>query len=114
MPYSFVYDLNKITQTKFNQLIETAYKTGVTRILTVNVKNLVKLKGGASLIQISTDMVFSGNDDNPGPYSEDSVPTKNSSSLTWYGYTKNLAEKAVLNAHKLINPESDSSLKSWR
>jgi hypothetical protein len=43
VPYSFVYDLNKITQTKFNQLIETAYKTGVTRILTVNVKNLVKL-----------------------------------------------------------------------
>ncbi|MEJ2242497.1 MAG: hypothetical protein P8Y18_10205, partial [Candidatus Bathyarchaeota archaeon] len=43
LPYSFVYDLNKITQTKFNQLIETAYKTGVTKILTVNAKNLVKL-----------------------------------------------------------------------
>ncbi len=43
MPYSFVYDLNKITQTKFNQVIETAYKTGVTKLLTVNAKNLVKL-----------------------------------------------------------------------
>ena len=43
MPYSFIYDLNKISQKKVNQLLETAYKTGVTKLLTVNAKNLVRI-----------------------------------------------------------------------
>ncbi|MEJ2272669.1 MAG: hypothetical protein P8X91_09405 [Candidatus Bathyarchaeota archaeon] len=74
MPYSFVYDLNKITQTKFNQLIETAYKTGVTRILTVNVKNLVKLfkldkMTGLNLAEAITELGF-----RPTPQSPQHLP----------------------------------------
>jgi dTDP-4-dehydrorhamnose reductase len=44
-------------------------------------------------IHISTDMVFSGSSDNPGPYSEAQIPNESSQKLTWYGYTKKLAEK---------------------
>ena len=43
MPYSFIYDLNKISQTKVNQLLDTAYKTGVTKLLSGNAKNLVRI-----------------------------------------------------------------------
>ena len=43
MPYSFIYDLNKISQNTVNQLLETAYKTGVTKLLSTNAKKLVRL-----------------------------------------------------------------------
>ena len=46
-------------------------------------------------IQISTDMVFSGNASDPGPYSEDDPIEKNVSRLTWYGYTKGRGEGVV-------------------
>ncbi|OGM15501.1 hypothetical protein A2V56_01600 [Candidatus Woesebacteria bacterium RBG_19FT_COMBO_42_9] len=48
-------------------------------------------------IQISTDMVFSGKVDDPGPYSEDHPPEKDETKLTWYGFTKAEAERLVLN-----------------
>lgn len=48
------------------------------------------------LIHISTDMVFSGNKLDPGPYSEDHSISDDSSIVTWYGYTKGVGEKAVI------------------
>ncbi len=47
------------------------------------------------LIHISTDMVFSGSETDPGPYSKDHRPETNSQLLTWYGYTKAEAERIV-------------------
>jgi dTDP-4-dehydrorhamnose reductase len=52
---------------------------------------------GVFLVHISTDMVFSGNKADPGPYSEDHLIPEDSSVVTWYGYTKGLGEKAVQN-----------------
>lgn len=46
-------------------------------------------------IHISTDMVFGGSAEDPGPYSEDHLPESDSSRLTWYGYTKAEAEREV-------------------
>ncbi len=47
------------------------------------------------LIHISTDAVFPGTDDFPGPYSENSIPPDNLDNLCWYGYTKLKGEQAV-------------------
>lgn len=66
------------------------------------VKNLIQSKGLADFIQISTDMVFAGNETNPGPYAEDMLPPENNSELTWYGWTKNRAEKSVIEADQTI------------
>jgi len=46
-------------------------------------------------IHISTDYVFPGSKENPGPYSEDTVPETDSNKVTWYGYTKAEAEREV-------------------
>ena len=46
-------------------------------------------------IHISTDMVFSGSKDDPGPYDVDHKPETDFEKLTWYGYTKKLGENAV-------------------
>jgi dTDP-4-dehydrorhamnose reductase len=62
---------------------------------TKNLVNLVDPKK-THFIQISTDMVFSGDEDNPGPYSEDFQPEEKSEKLTWYGFTKAEAERLVL------------------
>ena len=48
-------------------------------------------------IYISTDVVFSGKKENPGPYSEDDSPEENLDFLSWYGWTKKEAEKLVMN-----------------
>lgn len=46
-------------------------------------------------IHISTDMVFSGLANDPGPYAENHLPESDSKKLTWYGYTKAEAEREV-------------------
>ncbi len=46
-------------------------------------------------IQISTDMVFSGGSEDPGPYKEEHPIEEDLSKLTWYGYTKGQGEKVV-------------------
>jgi len=51
-------------------------------------------------IHISTDVVFSGQKDNPGPYEEDSPTEENPNLLSWYGLTKKEAEKIVVNNFK--------------
>lgn len=61
------------------------------------VKNLVKFFPSKKIIQISTDMVFSGSEQNPGPYSENDKTPSSKDNLTWYGWTKNRAEKTILN-----------------
>ena len=53
------------------------------------------LKNNTFLVHISTDMVFPGSREDPGPYEEDHAIPLDNSKLTWYGYTKSLGEKAV-------------------
>jgi dTDP-4-dehydrorhamnose reductase len=60
-------------------------------------KNLAEVckKYGVHLIQISTDYVFPGTKDDPGPYDEGHRPEDNPERLTWYGYTKAEAERQI-------------------
>jgi dTDP-4-dehydrorhamnose reductase len=53
-------------------------------------------------IQISTDMIFSGSESDPGPYTEDHVPESDSRKITWYGYTKSQAENIVSGSGAII------------
>lgn len=48
-------------------------------------------------IQISTDMVFPGSKEKPGPYFEDYKPETDENKLTWYGFTKAESERIVMN-----------------
>ncbi len=65
------------------------------------VKNLVEAvkpyKTRIHFIQISTDMVFPGTKDDPGPYLENHPLDHDLSQLSWYGYTKAEAEKIIRN-----------------
>lgn len=47
------------------------------------------------LIHISTDFIFPGTKENPGPYSEETALPENNEGIGWYGWTKNRAEKVV-------------------
>jgi dTDP-4-dehydrorhamnose reductase len=47
------------------------------------------------LVQISTDFVFTGNNENPGPYDEDAKIAKSMDGVGWYGWSKNRAEKLI-------------------
>jgi len=61
------------------------------------VKNLNEIctKHNKFLIQISTDFVFEGTKENPGPYKEDTKLPEFSDKLGWYGWTKNSGERMV-------------------
>jgi len=59
------------------------------------VENLLNAFKSKNFIQISTDMVFPGDLSHPGPYDEDQIPPESNEKLTWYGWTKNRAEKIV-------------------
>lgn len=61
------------------------------------VKNLVEIcsKKNIFLIQISTDAVFPGDVNYPGPYSEKDKPPQDGKGLNWYGYTKLKAENEI-------------------
>jgi len=43
LPYSFSYDLTRLSQNAVKQLLETACETGVTKLLSNNAKKLVKI-----------------------------------------------------------------------
>ncbi|HOX96140.1 MAG TPA: sugar nucleotide-binding protein [Candidatus Woesebacteria bacterium] len=60
-------------------------------------ENLVNAFPSKKIIHISTDMVFPGSVEHPGPYSETDKTPDSPENLTWYGWTKNRAEKVVLN-----------------
>lgn len=49
------------------------------------------------LVHISTDMVFSGNEKTPGPYSEDAKVEADMKNLSWYGWTKAESEHMIKN-----------------
>lgn len=51
-------------------------------------------------IHISTDYVFPGSKEKPGPYPEDFEISSNSNEITWYGFTKAEAERKV---NKVLN-----------
>lgn len=83
---------------QYNDKTASAWMTSV-----VGVKNLAELSDryGIYLIHISTDMVFSGYKTRKGPYSENDTPESSLEKLSWYGWTKRLAEKEILS--KKIN-----------
>ena len=59
------------------------------------VENIAELckKHSKYLIQISTDFVFPGNKQRPGPYSENETPPGSPDGIGWYGWTKRVAEE---------------------
>ena len=60
------------------------------------VKNLLEaVPSKTHFIQISTDNVFPGSENDPGPYSENHSTDYKENELTWYGYTKSFGEKEV-------------------
>lgn len=60
--------------------------------------NLIKsCKDQVYFIYISTDVVFSGQKDNPGPYAEDYPTEVDPNLLSWYGWTKREAEQVIKN-----------------
>lgn len=66
----------------------------------VNVEGVRNLANAADindtyLIHISTDMVFSGIQADPGPYSEDNKIEEDEQKLTWYGFTKAQGEQMI-------------------
>lgn len=64
--------------------------------------NLIRAAGEKPyFIYISTDVVFSGRKENPGPYAEDHSTEENPNFLSWYGWTKREAEKLI--THNLEN-----------
>ena len=64
----------------------------------VNVEGVENIAGECKkhakyLIQISTDFVFPGSDQRPGPYSEDDSLPESLEGMGWYGWTKKVAEE---------------------
>lgn len=58
--------------------------------------NLIKAANKSSyFIYVSTDTVFSGLKNDPGPYEEYHPTEEDPTRLSWYGWTKNQAEKLV-------------------
>jgi len=62
------------------------------------VRCLIVAKGKTRLIQISTDMVFSGGEKDPGPYEEEHLLPDSADEVSWYGWTKNQGEKIASDA----------------
>lgn len=68
------------------------------RLNVIGPKNLAEYcnENNMFLVHISTDFVFSGTEELPGPYSEDADLPKTSKGIGWYGWTKNRAEYMVM------------------
>lgn len=66
------------------------------------VANLAKAckKYGKFLIHISTDFIFPGTKENPGPYKEDVKLPDSPSNMGWYGWTKLEGEKVLGKTNK--------------
>jgi dTDP-4-dehydrorhamnose reductase len=47
------------------------------------------------LLHISTDFVFSGSEENPGPYAENAKLPETPDKISWYGWTKLMGEKKI-------------------
>lgn len=61
------------------------------------VRNLSELFDPKSIhfIHISTDMVFTGSGEDPGPYDENKEVCENPDDLSWYGFTKGEGERII-------------------
>jgi dTDP-4-dehydrorhamnose reductase len=78
--------------------IQMGDETGsVWKVNVEGVKNLCNAFPSKKIIQISTDMVFPGTEEQPGPYAESDKTPDTKDNLTWYGWSKNRAEKIILN-----------------
>ena len=67
------------------------------------VRNLMSvMKPDQFFVQISTDMVFPGSAQRPGPYSESDLAETDSSKVVWYGFTKGEAERIVGNRGTIV------------
>lgn len=69
----------------------------VWRLNVIGVKNLIEVckEKNIFLIQLSTDFVFKGSENDSGPYSEDKNLPDDDLGISWYGWTKNRAEKLL-------------------
>lgn len=69
------------------------------RLNVIGPKNLAEYcnENGIFLIHISTDFVFPGTVEMPGPYKEDSPIPETPEGIGWYGWTKNRAEFMLQN-----------------
>ncbi|OGK21854.1 hypothetical protein A3C23_00715 [Candidatus Roizmanbacteria bacterium RIFCSPHIGHO2_02_FULL_37_13b] len=69
----------------------------VWKINVTGVQQIVKIckSENIPLIHISTDMVFSGSSNDPGPYDENHPSENQEDKLCWYGWTKKKAEDII-------------------
>jgi dTDP-4-dehydrorhamnose reductase len=65
----------------------------VWRVNVEGAKNIAQACSGKLLIQISTDFIFPGTSENPGPYVEDAQTPESMDGISWYGWTKLQGEK---------------------
>lgn len=82
---------------------ERGDKKGIVWKLNVlGAQNLAKAcqKYAKFLIHISTDFIFQGTKDNPGPYSENAKLPQKMQGIGWYGWTKLQGEKAMRRENK--------------
>lgn len=83
-----------IAEGQRNNKDELCYKINVD-----GTRNLISLIDPVKihLIHISTDYVFSGAVDDPGPYEESKAPETDPNKLSWYGFTKAEGERIIKN-----------------
>lgn len=76
---------------------ERGDKNGMSwRVNVEGLENLVSVVGKSPyFLHISTDMVFSGSQDDPGPYAEDHPLYDGPEKISWYGYTKSEGERLL-------------------
>lgn len=77
---------------------ERGDESGLTWRLNVNgVQNLSEVctEKDIFLAQMSTDYVFKGDETDTGPYLEDKKLPEDKEGISWYGWSKNRAEKAI-------------------
>ncbi len=94
----FVVNFASITNIEKAERQREDKKASVWKTNVTGVNNLAKVckELGIFLIHISSDGVFPGTLDFPGPYYEKTIPPNNSKRLSWYGYTKLRGEQAIL------------------
>jgi len=69
------------------------------RVNVEGTKSICEASKNAFFVFISSDMVFSGEPSDKGPYNVDHETQKDSSKLPWYGYTKVVGEDLVKKTH---------------
>lgn len=73
------------------------------RINVEGVNNILEtINKNTHFIHISTDMVFQGSIEDPGPYKNNHPLPNSPDKLTWYGWTKNRGEKLVKDASHTV------------